>query len=127
MQVVSYSAKKTGDRHWHIAIPLLLGAGLLVALPLVEGRVMWLAFTLLSLGCLCVWAPHGPLLSWPAAILPGTAAATGRLPPSLTLISPVQRPFNRLGLCQGKPPVHNRGAAPSLKVPAILHPCYDIP
>lgn len=76
---MAYSAKRTGDRHWHISVPLLVGTGLLVAMPLVEDDITWLAFVLLSLGCVCVWAPHGPLLSWPAAILQGTAAAAGIL------------------------------------------------
>lgn len=74
---MAYSAKKWGERHWHIALPMLVGTGVLIAMPLVEDEVPWLAFALLVVGAVCVWAPHGPLLSWPAAILQGTAAAAG--------------------------------------------------
>ena len=83
---MAYSAKKMRERHWHIALPLFSGAGLMIAMLLVKNEVAWLGFVLLCLGALCVWAPHGPLMSWPAAISQGTAAVTGLPILALTLV-----------------------------------------
>ncbi|CAL8464997.1 g4532 [Coccomyxa elongata] len=70
-------AKKAEERQWHGAVPLLLGAVALALMPAFMGHVTWLAFVCLSLAAAGIWAIHGPLLSWPAAILQGTNAAAG--------------------------------------------------
>ena len=77
-QVIAYLAKRSGERHWHIAAPLLVAACAMTLMPLVEQYVTWLSFLALVVGAVGIWGPHGPLLSWPAALLPGTAAASGR-------------------------------------------------
>ena len=76
-QVIAYLAKRSGERHWHIAAPLMAATCAMTLMPLVQRHVSWLAFLALVVGAVGIWAPHGPLLSWPAALLPGTAAASG--------------------------------------------------
>jgi hypothetical protein len=73
-------AKKAEERQWHGAVPLLVGAVALALMPAFMGRVTWAAFAFLSLAAAGIWAVHGPLLSWPAAILQGTNAAAGLIP-----------------------------------------------
>lgn len=77
MVAVAYSAKRFGDRHWHVAGSMLVAVAALAIMALVKGHVAWLAIAFLTLGCIGVWGNHGPLLSWPAAILKGTTAAAG--------------------------------------------------
>lgn len=50
---------------------------MLAILPVSEAELGWLGVIILSVACAGVWGPHGPLLSWPAKILDGTAAAAG--------------------------------------------------
>ena len=70
-------AKSTGDRHWHLAVPVLIGAVALAAMPIFMSRVAWAAFACLSIAAFGIWAGHGPLMSWPAILLSGTNAASG--------------------------------------------------
>jgi hypothetical protein len=77
LQVNARLAKRADDRHWHGALPVFAGAVALVIMPAFMGRVTWAAFACLSLAAAGIWAIHGPLLSWPAAILRGTNAAAG--------------------------------------------------
>ena len=77
LQLLAYSAKAVGERPWHISMCMVVGSAALFALPIALGRVAWLAVALLTLSCIGIWGNHGPLLSWPAAILEGTAAAAG--------------------------------------------------
>ena len=79
-QVVARMAKSTGDRHWHVAAPVLIGAMGLAAMPIFMSRVAWAAFACLSLAGFGIWAGHGPLMSWPAVLLSGTNAASGERP-----------------------------------------------
>ena len=72
-------AKSANDRHWHGAVPVLIGAVALAAMPIFMSRVAWAAFACLSIGAFGIWAVHGPLMSWPAVILSGTNAASGEL------------------------------------------------
>lgn len=76
-QVVARMAKSANDRHWHGAVPVLIGAVALAVMPVFMSRVAWAAFTCLSIGAFGIWAVHGPLMSWPAVILSGTNAASG--------------------------------------------------
>ncbi|CAL5229393.1 g12711 [Coccomyxa viridis] len=77
MLVVARMAKSANDRHWHGAVPVLIGAVALAVMPVFMSRVAWAAFTCLSIGAFGIWAVHGPLMSWPAVILSGTNAASG--------------------------------------------------
>ena len=78
-QVVARMAKSANDRHWHGAVPVLIGAVALAVMPVFMSRVAWAAFACLSIGAFGIWAVHGPLMSWPAVILSGTNAASGEL------------------------------------------------
>ena len=87
--MIAYLAKRNGERHWHIAVPLLMATCAMTLMPLVQQHVAWLAFLALVVAAVGVWGPHGPLLSWPAALLPGTAAASGGfLNPILCTLNP---------------------------------------
>ena len=77
LQVVARMAKSANDRHWHGAVPALIGAMALAAMPIFMSRVAWAAFVCLSIAAFGIWAGHGPLMSWPAVFLSGTNAASG--------------------------------------------------
>jgi len=66
---------RVGERRWHIALPLLLGAGAFAwsafAEPLIPTMI---AFTLATVG---FYAALGPFWSLPTAFLAGTGAAAG--------------------------------------------------
>ena len=47
------------------------------ALALALGQVSWVAFCALTVTLLGIWGVHGPLLSWPAAVLDSKNAAAG--------------------------------------------------
>lgn len=76
-QVNANLSRKACERHWHGALPLFVGAAALAALPLFMGHVTWAAFAALVLAAAGIWSMHGPLSSWPAALLSGTNAAAG--------------------------------------------------
>ena len=80
LQVVARMAKSANDRHWHGAVPVLIAAVALAVMPMFMSRMAWAAFACLSIGAFGIWAGHGPLMSWPAAFLSGTNAASGELP-----------------------------------------------
>jgi len=71
-------AKSANDRHWHVAVPVFFGAIALAVMPIFMSRVAWLAFACLSVAAFGIWGVHGPLMSWPAVILSGTNAASGK-------------------------------------------------
>ena len=76
-------AKRCGERHWHGALPLLLGAVSLAALAALMGSSgngaagAAGAFAALTAAAVGIWSVHGPLMGWPAAFLSGTTAASG--------------------------------------------------
>ena len=70
-------AKSANDRHWHVAVPLFVGALALALMPIFMSHVAWAAFACLTVAAFGIWSPQGPLLSWPAVILSGTNAASG--------------------------------------------------
>lgn len=76
-------AKSANDRHWHVAVPVLISAIALAVMPVFMSRVAWIAFACLTTAAFGIWAGHGPLMSWPAVILSGTNAASGKLLSSL--------------------------------------------
>ena len=72
----AHLAKRANERNWHGALSAFAGA-LALAVMTACFRVEWAAFVCLSIAAAGIWAVHGPLLSWPAAILTGTNAAAG--------------------------------------------------
>lgn len=58
---------------------MIVATAAVIVLPFVESHVKWLALAMLTLGAVGIWSPHGPLLTWPAVFLDGTAAASGKL------------------------------------------------
>lgn len=75
--MVAQLSKRSGERHWHVATPLAMGTVAVVVMSLVGESSKWVAFAMLSVAAMGIWGPHGPLLTWPAAMLEGTAAASG--------------------------------------------------
>ncbi|WP_434033071.1 MFS transporter [Cupriavidus sp. a3] len=76
MVLVAYSADRSGERRWHIAVPALLGAlGLLLSVQWASDTTLaMLALTLATIGILATL----PLFwSLPTAFLAGTGAAAG--------------------------------------------------
>ena len=66
---------RVGERRWHIALPLLLGAGAFAWSAFSEPLVpTMIAFTLATVG---FYAALGPFWSLPTAFLAGTGAAAG--------------------------------------------------
>jgi len=59
-------AKSSGDRRWHVALPLVLGGLSLAAAPHACHSVP-LALVLLTVATSGTWGIYGPLFSWPAA------------------------------------------------------------
>lgn len=75
MVVAGQHSDRTGERRWHVSVPLLLGG---VALAL-SGAAPSLGPTLLLL-CLAaigIWSAFGPFWALPTSFLGGTAAAGG--------------------------------------------------
>ncbi|KAK9837315.1 hypothetical protein WJX81_005659 [Elliptochloris bilobata] len=83
MVVNARHSKRSGERHWHGALPLLVGAVALAALAALLGSSgngtagAAGAFAALSAAAVGIWSVHGPLMGWPAAFLSGTTAASG--------------------------------------------------
>ena len=76
MVLVGAHSDQTGERRWHVAVPLIIGAaGFLMAVAAAESVVFSLAA--LSIAALGIWGAMGPFWTMPAAILRGTAAAGG--------------------------------------------------
>jgi ACS family tartrate transporter-like MFS transporter len=66
---------RTGERIWHIALPLLLGGAALVWSAFAGG--LWLTMLALTLATLGIYAAVSTFWSLPTAILTGTGAAAG--------------------------------------------------
>ena len=75
----AYHAKRRNERHWHTALPLLASCLAFLLLPLLargeDGAV--LALLMLAAAASGIWATHGPLFSWPAAILSHQSSTIG--------------------------------------------------
>ncbi|PLZ01391.1 MFS transporter [Burkholderia sp. WAC0059] len=76
MVLFAYSADRRRERRWHVAIPLLLGAGGLVVSTLF-GRDIPIALAALSVATLGIIAAQPLFWSLPTAFLGGVAAAAG--------------------------------------------------
>lgn len=67
---------KTGERRWHVAIPLLAAAGGLLLMPLFAGQLIP-SMVLLTIITVAVYATYGPFWSLPSLFLTGRSAAVG--------------------------------------------------
>jgi len=75
MVIWGHSSDVNGERIWHIALPLLMGAGALVVAGMAtETMVIVIGLTFGLVGVLAV---EGPLFSLPKTFLSGTGAASG--------------------------------------------------
>ena len=75
MVFVGWSSDRTGERRWHVALSLLVGAigamGVAYATEPVAGLIM------LAVAAMGIWSALGPFWTLPPAFLAGTAAAGG--------------------------------------------------
>lgn len=67
---------RTGERRWHVAIPLLTAGIALVMMPLASAS-LWISLGLLTLITAATYAPYGPFWSLPSLFLTGSSAAVG--------------------------------------------------
>lgn len=75
MVVIGGHSDRTGERRWHVGIPMFLGAlGLFLCARFQSPTMALLSLSLAALG---VWGALGPFWTLPTALLSGTAAAGG--------------------------------------------------
>lgn len=67
---------KTGERRWHVGIPLLVAAAGLVAMVFAQNSIVF-SVVLLVVITTAVYATYGPFWSLPSLFLTGSAAAVG--------------------------------------------------
>ena len=71
-------AEAANERHRHAGIPILMGSFFMALTPVALHFVAPVAgFLSLVLAAACVWAFHGPFMSWPATFLKGHEASVG--------------------------------------------------
>jgi ACS family tartrate transporter-like MFS transporter len=70
------SSDRTGERHWHVAGPCLIGA-LGFVLAVLAPTTPVFALATLSIAAFGIWGTLGPYWTLPTAFLRGTAAAGG--------------------------------------------------
>lgn len=68
-------SEKTGEKTWHIVLPVALGGAALVASVIVDGNT--LRFALLCLAAACIFAPQPIFWTLPSSFLRGSSAAAG--------------------------------------------------
>ena len=75
MLLVGRSSDRTGERRWHLVLPLLVGAGALIFTPMAQNPVPAIALLCLAAAATLTASP----LFWnlPTAFLRGSAAAVG--------------------------------------------------
>ncbi|WP_231639186.1 MFS transporter [Sphingomonas profundi] len=76
MVLVCRHSDRVGERRWHLAMPMLLGASGLIAAPLLQDQV-WLSTTLLCLAAAATLTATPMFWTLPTATLSGSAAAIG--------------------------------------------------
>lgn len=67
---------KTGERRWHVAIPLLAAAGGLLLMPLFADQLI-VSMILLTVITTATYCTYGPFWSLPSLFLTGRSAAVG--------------------------------------------------
>ncbi|KAL4451937.1 hypothetical protein ABPG75_007599 [Micractinium tetrahymenae] len=73
----AWHARRTDERRLHVAAPMLTAALAWGVLPPAAAVGPGLAIAALTVAASGIWATHGPLFSWPAALLDRDAAAMG--------------------------------------------------
>ncbi|WP_444633479.1 MFS transporter [Cupriavidus oxalaticus] len=67
---------RTGERRWHVAVPLLVAGIALVLMALASGS-LWISLALLTVVTAAIYAPYGPFWAMPSLFLTGSSAAVG--------------------------------------------------
>ncbi|KAL4423008.1 hypothetical protein ABPG77_005488 [Micractinium sp. CCAP 211/92] len=73
----AWHARRADERRLHVAVPMLAAALAWGVLPPAAAVGPGLAVVALTVAASGIWATHGPLFSWPAALLDRDAAAMG--------------------------------------------------
>ncbi|MDO8681697.1 MAG: MFS transporter [Acidobacteriota bacterium] len=76
MVTIGVHSDRTGERRWHVAGPMLIGAAGFVLTVLAPATAAMSLFTL-SIAAFGIWGTLGPYWTLPPALLRGTAAAGG--------------------------------------------------
>ena len=76
MVIIGVHSDRTGERRWHVAGPMLIGAAGFVLTVLAPSTAAMSLFTL-SIAAFGIWGTLGPYWTLPPALLRGTAAAGG--------------------------------------------------
>ncbi len=76
MVVVGRHSDRTGERRWHVALPLLMGATGF-ALTVLGPQTVTVSLVALSVAAVGIWSALGPFWAIPPVFLRGTAAAGG--------------------------------------------------
>ncbi len=76
MVIIGVHSDRTGERRWHVAVPLLIGATGFVMTVVAPATAAWSLGTL-SIAAFGIWGALGPFWTLPPAFLRGTAAAGG--------------------------------------------------
>ena len=74
--VIGSHSDRTGERHWHVAGPLLIGA-IGFVLTVLAPPTPAFALATLSIAAFGIWGALGPFWTLPTAFLRGSAAAGG--------------------------------------------------
>ncbi|CAL5224155.1 g6792 [Coccomyxa viridis] len=77
MILISYSTKVHNERNLHAGIPGLVAGICFLCVPSAIARSPIGGYVVLIIAATGVWAPHGPMWSWPKTFLHGQAAAVG--------------------------------------------------
>ncbi|WP_345817478.1 MFS transporter (plasmid) [Paraburkholderia sp. PREW-6R] len=67
---------RTGERRWHVALPLMVAGVALVLMALSAGN-LWVSIALLTLITAAIYAPYGPFWAMPSLFLTSSSAAVG--------------------------------------------------
>ncbi|MCO4876937.1 MFS transporter [Paraburkholderia caribensis] len=67
---------RTGERRWHVALPLFVAGVALVLMALASGNI-WISLALLTVITAAIYAPYGPFWAMPSLFLTGSSAAVG--------------------------------------------------
>ena len=76
MVIIGIHSDRTGERRWHVAGPMLIGAAGFVLTVLAPSTAVMSLLTL-SIAAFGIWGTLGPYWTLPPALLRGTAAAGG--------------------------------------------------
>ncbi|RZN34534.1 MFS transporter [Bradyrhizobium sp. Leo121] len=72
----AWHSDRTGERRWHVSLPLLVASAALVAMSFASGN-LWILLALMVVVTAAIYAPYGPFWSLPSLFLTGSSAAVG--------------------------------------------------